>query len=284
MNKPKKMSQTYQIVAIELDQTEPWRDVLIAELSAIAYEAFEETENGCKAFILQSDFQEAALKEVVSKYEALVNIQYRLEIQEEQNWNEVWESNFQKVEIDNRLLIHAPFHEVDKEYQYQILMEPKMAFGTGHHETTSLVAACMLDMELKDKEVLDFGCGTGILAILAKMMGAKEVLAVDNDRWAYENTIENAEANQVDIKAALGDEQSLPTPVLYDIILANINRNFLTANLSKLADSLKANAYLLISGFLSSDIAAMSQLSLDLGLSIEGEYTKNKWVVLILRK
>lgn len=201
----------------------------------------------------------------------------------EQNWNEEWEKNYNPVLISNRCFIRAPFHEPKPEVDYEIVIEPKMSFGTAHHETTSMMIEHILELDCAGKRVLDMGCGTGVLAILAKMKGADQVTAIDHDEWSYLNSKENVERNGFpDIVTLQGDVQSLPG-MWVDIILANINRNILLDQLPAYA-SILSNGQLLMSGFYTEDLPIITEAAAKVGFSYQQHLTKNNWVAAIYQK
>ena len=172
-------------------------EILVAHLAEVGFESFVDIDSGLLAYIPESLHQPDVIKLMFEKVNLGSGISYAIKVVEQQNWNALWESNFEPIFIDGQIAVVAPFHEVKENYQYKILIEPKMSFGTGHHETTSLVMSQMLDIDFKSKNILDMGSGTGILAILAKMLGATGITAIDNDEWAYNNALENFEKNNI---------------------------------------------------------------------------------------
>ncbi|MBN2485589.1 MAG: 50S ribosomal protein L11 methyltransferase [Bacteroidales bacterium] len=255
-------------------------DVLVALLDSLNFEGINE--QGCEvvAYIPSDKYDrgilELTLAGVKDTFHATIEEEENIT---ERNWNEVWEKNFEPVIIDHRCVIKAPFHKLTENFEYPITIEPKMAFGTGHHETTSLMVSAMLDMELKNKTVLDMGCGTGVLAILAAMKGAKKTIAIDNDKWAYENALENAAKNNVKLEVLLGGEETIPA-CDYDVILANINRNILIEHAPQYAGVLSFTGRLLLSGFLEEDIEMIESTYVDLGLTPVNHTTMGKWQML----
>ena len=259
-------------------------DMAMAILAEEGFESFSETDKGFLAYIPEKDFSEE-LQNVI--HAGLIN-EYALTISwkvvPSQNWNAVWESEYEPVNIENRCLILAPFHTVTTQVPYRIIIEPKMSFGTAHHETTRLMIRYLLDMDITGKKVLDMGCGTAVLAILASMRGAVSVDAVDNDEWAYNNSLENVEQNAPGkITVFLGDA-SLLTEKKYDIIIANINRNILTADLQSYAACLPVNGLLLMSGFYTEDIAVIDEVATKRGLSLLSTRDENKWAAVCYQK
>lgn len=225
------------------------RDLLIDSLGGIGFDTFEETEQGFKAYIPQQDFDEIALEEALGMHRSMFDFAYESNLIPQKNWNEEWESNFEPIEITDQVFVRATFHEARPDFPYEIVIDPKMAFGTGHHQTTAMMMELMLSADFKGKKVLDMGCGTGILAILAEKLGATDLLAIDYDPVCYESTIENAALNHADhVKALCGSKEVIPAEQ-YDIILANINRNILINQMERYAEVLKAGGEIYFSGF-----------------------------------
>jgi ribosomal protein L11 methyltransferase len=281
------MSSTdYIQVTALVTPAQPWSDLLIAELAEIGFESFEENLKGFKAFIPAELFDSEKLKAVTlpEASEEEVSFSFTTEIINSQNWNQEWESNFEPVEVKGKCYIRAPFHAAANDYQYQIVIEPKMSFGTGHHETTSLMVEWMLETHFQDKAVLDMGCGTGILAILASMMGANPVMAIDNYPFAWENTLENVEKNNTpNVVAKLGDATLLGKES-YDIILANITKNVLKEDMKAFVDVLNQNGLLFISGFFTEDMEELVSLATSLGLKVAGHKENREWAAVKFEK
>lgn len=270
---------------IELDfninPKSPATDIVIAELGEIGFDTFEETDNGVKAYIPIKDYSEEAIFNIayISQNEEHI-ITWNKNVIKAQNWNAVWESSFEPVVVDGKCSVRAPFHEAIAGIEFDIIIEPKMSFGTGHHETTSLVIAEMLATDFKDKTVLDMGCGTGVLAILAMKKGAKSALAVDIDEWSYENTLENiAKNNTPTIEVVLGDVNSIAGKK-FDVIIANINRNIITRDIDKYCNTLAAGGKIVFSGFLEVDIDVITNAAGKLGLVKSSTAIKNNWAML----
>jgi ribosomal protein L11 methyltransferase len=274
-----------QVTAV-VTPTQPWSDLLIAELAEIGFESFEENLKGFKAYIPVEDFDEEKLKTIALPEggDEEVSFSFSVETINSRNWNNEWESNFEPVDVDGKCFIRAPFHEEKPNYEYQILIEPKMSFGTGHHETTTLMVQWMLETDFDKKSVLDMGCGTGILAILAAIKGANPVLAIDNFPYAYENTVENIEKNNVThIRAMLGDA-SLLGDEKFDVILANITKNVLKEDLARFVDVLQDGGFLFISGFFHEDMDELVALASKKGLSKSGHKQNKEWVAVKFQK
>jgi ribosomal protein L11 methyltransferase len=279
-------SINYVEVTAKVSPIEPWTDLLIAELAEIGFESFEETSEGFKAYIPAGDFDEEKLDAIVLPEEEASNVMFHFEIKhiDSKNWNEVWESNFEPVDVDGKCYIRAPFHPEKTGYQYEILIEPKMSFGTGHHETTTLMVQWELETDFEEKSVLDMGCGTGILAILARMRGASPVLAIDNYIYAWENTLENIQRNNTpDIKVEHGDASLLGNE-RFDIILANITRNVLLEDMKVYASVLKPSGTIFISGFFEADLNELVSEAEKYGLKYSAHKQNKEWVAIKLVK
>ena len=253
------------------------KEILIAQLADAGYEGFEETANGLEAFINKKDFSKSLLNEITFKYQ----IHYSEKIIENINWNQVWESNFQPVTVNDFVSIRADFHEPVKNVIHEIIITPKMSFGTGHHATTYMMIEQMQKLDFANKTVFDFGTGTGVLAILAEKLGAKKITAVDNDDWSIENAIENIARNnckKIAIKKAFDavDENKS------DIILANINRNVILENFQSLSHQLNHPGILLISGILEEDVDEILKAASVQRVKLDKKLIRNNWVSLRL--
>jgi ribosomal protein L11 methyltransferase len=250
-------------------------EIAMAYLAEIGFDSFAESDSGFMAYIPSRLFDENTIRKTL--FTNNVQCRFSWKQLEDINWNQVWESNYEPVTIAGQCYVRAPFHPSKPEAGLEIIIEPKMSFGTAHHETTSLMIEIILSMQLKDKDILDMGCGTGILAILAEKRQAHSVDAIDNDEWAYNNTLENINNNhRSKIKAALGDANLLIKNV-YDVVFANINRNILLNDMAKYAGSLKNGGILLMSGFYQNDIAAIEAEATKNNLKIDFYHTKNDW-------
>jgi ribosomal protein L11 methyltransferase len=229
--------------------------LLVAMLSETGYEGFEETGTGLKAFIPAVVFNEKELKDLLSRHQC----SYTLETIAEQNWNAQWESGFEPVQVGNFAIIRAGFHQPVPGVAYDIVITPKMSFGTGHHATTYMMVEQMAAIDFKGKSVLDFGTGTGILAILAEKMGAATILAIDNDDWSVNNSLENIAANGC-VSVSIEKAEAIPEKLQFDVILANINLNVITASLPAIAMACKPGSKILLSGFLAGDEAVLQPM------------------------
>lgn len=259
-------------------------DILIASLSSMGLEGFNEESNSCKAYMLCSDFAQNINEEDLNILFQQHNIKYYKSIIKEQNWNELWESNFEPVRIGDFVGIRAHFHpSFTPLVQHEILITPKMSFGTGHHATTHTVMQLMEGVDFKGKSVYDFGTGTGILAILAHRLGATQLLAVDNDDWCIENATENVKANQADL-ISIQKEESAFQPTTFDIILANVNRHIIEANMIELTQVSHAHSILILSGLLLEDEADMKLLAQQNGWNPIQSQPLNGWVSILFNK
>jgi len=274
----------YQEVTFILDPLLPAREVLVAELAELGFESFVETDEGVKAYIVSSDWNEGLLAELMTSQMEDQKIEWNSSEIEAINWNAEWEKSFDPIIVDNKCLIRAPFHEVEGSFEYVINIEPKMSFGTGHHSTTHLMIGEMMNMDWKGKHVLDMGAGTAVLAILAEMMGAESSDAIDIDEWAYLNSIENLERNNCSrIKSYQGGAELL-TEQVYDTILANINRNILLRDMKEYVKVLKTGGEILFSGFYVQDIPELERVGGELGLKLVLQRERNEWCLLKMIK
>lgn len=257
-------------------------DILSAFLGEIGFESFVEDKDGLKAYVQQPLFDEDALKEAIANVPMEdVTISYSFELMEDKDWNEEWEKNFfQPIVIGSRCAIHSTFHKDVPQAEYDILINPQMAFGTGHHETTSLILQELLDAELDNKSLLDMGCGTSILAILAAMKGAKPITAIDIDTWCVENSKENILLNKInDITVELGDASSLKGKGPFDVVIANINRNILLRDMDSYTACMHKDSEIYMSGFYVADIQMIKEKAESLGLEFISYKEKNNWAV-----
>lgn len=252
------------------------REIIVALLGYIEFESFSDTKNGIQAYIPEPLFDESLMNDTLSSLE--LKFTYKFNLIKDQNWNAEWEKSFNPINIDNRCQIRAPFHEKKDNIKYDLVIEPKMSFGTGHHETTTLMVKTMLDIDFNNKNVLDMGCGTGVLAILASKQNSNQVTAIDIDSWAYENTLENIERNNTSNIIAKQGDASLLMNESFDIILANINRNILLSDMSLYVGCLKENGYLVLSGFYSQDLPIILEKAQQIGLKYESHIDYNNWV------
>jgi ribosomal protein L11 methyltransferase len=267
------MNQYIQIVFQNISAVQT--DLLVAELSEIGFSGFEEEENCLKAFIPANEFREDAVKEITIKH----HVSFTQSVIEETNWNAVWESSFQPVIVDDFVGIRADFHEPIKGVEHEIVITPKMSFGTGHHATTYMMIQQMREIDFTDKTVFDFGTGTGILAILAEKLGAAKVFAVDYDEWSIENAQENLTRNNCS-RFTLEKADSAASDEKFEIILANINKNVILDNFSSLVELIAPDGVLLLSGLLETDEADILQEAGKFPLIIKGKTAMTKWIAI----
>lgn len=258
-------------------------EILMAELGELGFESFVETEDGLEAYVQEEIFDDVAVKQMLEEYAGRTAISYQFKKIVRQNWNEEWEKNFQPIQIGEQIYVRADFHEPKPDFPYEIIITPKMSFGTGHHETTSMVMEHQLNIDHTNKKVLDVGTGTGILAVLASKLGASEISAFDIDEWSVENTIENVQLNDVsNVTVRQGTIEDEPKNI-YDIVLANINRNILISQIPAYVTFLRNGGELVVSGFYEKDIADIQTVAESAGLKKVGQLSKNNWVAVVFK-
>ncbi|RYD81600.1 MAG: 50S ribosomal protein L11 methyltransferase [Sphingobacteriales bacterium] len=259
-------------------------DILMAELAEIGFESFTEEDGKLKAFIQQDIYAENEFSELCDRLLHKFPFSCKTKEIAPQNWNALWESNFPDITVDDKIHVRALFHEPKPEFPIEIVIQPKMAFGTGHHATTWSVMKLMLDIDFKGKKVFDFGTGTGILAILAQKLGATEIWAVDNDPQCIENSLENFEQNNTtEIKLALGDISAFGNEN-YDIIIGNITRNVILEFLPQIATKLQPKGVFIASGFYEEDLPLIENAAKPLSLQIKTKQTQEKWCAAVFSK
>lgn len=266
-----------------------FQDILIAFLAEIGFDSFAEEENYLLAYIPTSLYNKEKLDQCIVNlpFNEEVSVTYSYKELEDKNWNEEWEKNyFQPLVIGDQCIIHSTFHKDIPQKEYNIIINPQMSFGTGHHETTSLMIESILKQDFSNKMVLDMGSGTGILAILAKMKGAKQITAIDVDSWCIKNAKENISLNELNnIDVLLGNADSLDAYAhTFDVIFANINRNILLEDMPKYSAAMKPNATLMISGFYEEDADLLRNKASQLGLVEVSSQTKNRWMMIQFQK
>jgi len=274
----------YTKISFKLNpDTEENREILVAMLSDLAFESFDESEEIIMGYIPGESVDLEQIEAITSLLPFSVQIEN--EMIPDKNWNEVWEKNyFKPLLIGNRCLVRAPFHTEFEPAEFELVIEPKMAFGTGNHETTTLVSEQILDMDLTGKTVLDMGCGTGILGMLASLKGAKSITAIDIDSWSFESTVENARLNNIfNLEAKLGDASLLGNET-YEIIFANIHKNVIISDLPKYENVLQSGGKIYLSGFYNHDMPDVKAKAESLGLIETGFHEKNNWVVYSFEK
>ncbi|UTW65939.1 50S ribosomal protein L11 methyltransferase [bacterium SCSIO 12643] len=274
----------YTEVKFSIEPYEPWADVLSAELGEIGFESFIEEDGFLLAYVDESLFSEDALKNVDTMKMDDVEVSYSTKVLEQQNWNKEWESNFDPVYVDDQICVRATFHQPEPQYPYEIIIDPKMSFGTGHHATTHLMLSQMQSVDFKGESVLDMGSGTGVLAIFAAMRGANPVYAIDIDEWCSINARENAERNGVEfIEIMHGGKEKIPG-MKVDVILANINRNILLDQLELYATALNDHGILHMSGFYQEDVESLLNEAIKYGLKFISQKSRGYWTTINLVK
>jgi len=261
---------------------EPGSDILIAAIAEMGFDSFENNEKGFIAYIPEEQNSSINLSEFLFED---FKYSFTTKKTEQVNWNEEWEKNFEPVVVNDSCIIRAPFHKIEKKYIYDLVIMPKMSFGTGHHDTTFLMCKNMLEYDFKNKTVFDMGSGTGVLAILASKLGAENITGNDIDDWSVENALENCAVNNCEgIKIIKGDGDLLGKQNLYDTILANINKNVLKSYIPPLSASLKKEGFLFISGFFKTDCDELINLASEHYFTLHKQELKNDWAVLIFKK
>ncbi|WP_055446667.1 50S ribosomal protein L11 methyltransferase [Lacinutrix mariniflava] len=258
---------------------QPATEILIAELGYAGFESFVETETGVTAYIQKEEWRENILQDIYVLTSDEFEISYTFDEIEQVNWNSEWEKNFNPIIVDNLCSVRAPFHD-KPDTQYDIIIEPKMSFGTGHHETTHMMLQHIMANDFQGKSVLDMGCGTAVLAILAEMKGANPIDAIDIDNWCYLNSIENAERNNAKNITVYEGDASLLVNKKYDTIIANINRNILLNDINTYAKCLNENGSLFLSGFYEADIPTIEKECNANGLNLKNKLKRNDWASL----
>jgi len=263
---------------------EPFQEILIAELSMIGFDSFLETEEGIDAYTLDSDFDREAFDAVIAQYIVDAKITLEEGIMPKINWNEEWEKNYDPIEVDDLVYVRASFHPSRSEFKHEIVINPKMSFGTGHHATTFQMLRHQGKVDHQGKRVLDVGSGTGILAIMAHLLGASEVEAFDIDDWCVDNGNENFDLNGLTTRMGLGTIREVSPQGEFDIVLANINKNILLDEMAIYTDCLKSKGFLLLSGFYTEDIEDLNTCAKPLGLELISQQSKDNWAALIVQK
>ena len=263
---------------------EALKDMFAELLGNIGFDSFMDADEGFTAYCTEPSFDKEGLDSILAMEQFADVLVVKKEIIPDQDWNATWESSYEPVVIDNTCRIRAPFHDADNSYKYDLCIEPKMSFGTAHHETTAQIIKLMLTEDFKGKDVLDMGSGTGVLAILAKKLGSAKTVAIDNDEWAYRNALDNVKLNdENDIIVELGDANSLNNRQ-FDIIIANINRNILLRDMHEYVKCLKTGGKIFFSGFYEADLQMIRKEAESLGLSYLNHIKKNEWTAAVFIK
>ena len=274
----------YYACSFSNPENENLKDMFIELLGNIGFDSFMDTDDGFEAYCQEPVLDETELNEVL-QMEQFANVKFlKKELIPDQDWNATWEASYEPVIINELCRIRAPFHKVEGTYKYDLVIEPKMSFGTAHHETTSQIIELMLQSEFSGLNVLDMGSGTGVLAILAKKLGSAMTVAIDNDEWAYRNALDNIRLNdENEIVVELGDATSL-NDRQFDVILANINRNILLRDMKEYVKSLVENGRIFFSGFYEEDLVLITKEAEHLGLKYVNHVTKNNWTAAVFVK
>ena len=273
---------TYLEFDFKINPVQPWSEILMAELIEIGFDSFTEEYDGILGYIPEELFSEDALKSIPLMNNPDVEISYSFALMPNINWNEEWEKNFTPINVENKVLIRAEFHQENPNL-HEVIIQPKMSFGTGHHPTTHLMIQQMLGMDFMDKKVLDVGCGTSVWGIFAKQKDASEVVAIDIDGWSVENSIENAERNDVKLRISQGTADNLGGED-FDIILANINRNILISDIPTYVSVLRDKGKLLLSGLCFFDVEDILEVCDKQGLRLINKQQREEWCSLLLEK
>ena len=275
----------YIQITLDIFPKQPWTDIITQVLADIEFDSFSEENKLLQAYISEENFNEKEFNVLIEEYKSKgLEISFNKEVIPSQNWNSVWESDYEPVEIDKKLLIRAPFHQDDKSFDMSIEIQPQMSFGTGHHQTTFLLSKHLLDVDFNNKKVLDVGTGTGVLGILASKLGAASVFGTDIEEGAVENAIENCERNKTDNFTIIkGDIELVPNDG-YDIIIANINKNVLKQHLKNYSNLINENGFLFLSGFFETDVSELSEHAKHHNFETLESFTKETWAVIKLLK
>lgn len=269
---------------LKISCLEDFREILIAELAEIGFDSFLETEEGLDAYAPENEFDRDAFLALIEKYKLPAQIIWHESKMPKVNWNEEWEKNYDPIAVDDLVFVRASFHQPHPGYKYEIVINPKMSFGTGHHATTFQMLKHQGEIDHKGKRVLDVGSGTGILAIMAHLLGAKEVNAFDIDEWCVENGNENFDLNGLSTRMEIGTIREVNPKGPFDIVLANINKNVLLDEMKIYADLIPPKGYLLLSGFYNEDVDDLLECAKPFGLSLTSKQSKDNWATLILQK
>lgn len=276
----------YLELTVALQPRDPWAEILVSQLAEYGFESFVDTAEGIQAYGQKDKLElaEAKLETLLSNETEEVQVSFTEKIIPQQNWNAVWEADFHPVHVEDRLTIVAPFHDASEVRGMRIEIQPQMSFGTGHHQTTWLMSKSLLDMNEMPAQVLDMGTGTGVLAILAEKLGAREILAIDIEDWSVENTKENAARNGCTTITALHGDVDLIAGKSFGLILANINKNVLKSHLPAYASALQQGGTLMLSGFFETDADELIAVAAQSGLEKKDVLSKETWACIHLLK
>ncbi len=272
----------YWVYRFQINPLKPFDDILTGELAELGFESFVNNANGLDAYISEQE-DLSGIPQVISGIQALADIQFERELIEDENWNAKWESEYPVVEVGKKCIVRAPFHEADERFDLEIVIEPQMSFGTGHHQTTYMMLTFLLDSDVTNRSVLDMGSGTGVLAIAAAKRGAKFVKAIDIESWAYQNTVHNAGLNHVQVDVEKGDVSAIKQHC-FDLILANINKNVLLRDMKAYCDALETNGELMLSGFFQTDVSEIQSAAEQCGMKMVNQIDREGWAALYFSK
>jgi ribosomal protein L11 methyltransferase len=274
----------YVEVNTTLEPYAPWNEILISRLAEIGFESFTETANTVQAYIQEDLYSKEATQSILEEISSESQVKHTVKLIPYQNWNAAWEAEFKPVEVENQLYIRAPFHPKNDAFAEEIIIQPQMSFGTGHHQTTWLLSKTLMDIDFADKTVLDVGTGTGVLAILAKKRGARFVLGTDIEQVICQNARDNCKLNHIhSIEIRLGDIDCV-TEQAFDIIIANINKNVLKQHMKQYAELSKPGGFLFLSGFFANDVQELHDCATDAGYKLKQSFEKDNWAVMCLEK
>jgi len=271
----------YIELILDINPKKPWTEILIGELADFGFESFTEEDNKLQAYITVEEYCKDKVKSFLEEFSKKdLTLNFKEKLIPSQNWNETWESDFKPVRVDNKLLIRAPFHEVEEGFEEVIEIQPQMSFGTGHHQTTYLLSKVLFEIDLQDKTVLDVGTGTGILGILASKKGAKSIIGTDIESGACENALENIARNNISNFSILEGDLDIVPKEKYDVIIANINKNVLKNHLKGYADRSKEGTILLLSGFFETDVPELIEFAEKLDFKHDKTHLNDSWAVI----
>ena len=276
----------YLELTVNIQPRNPWAEILVSQLAELGFESFVDTENGVLAYaqVTDVDLENAINESLLSSSTDDFQLDFESKIIPQQNWNALWEADFQPVEVEGRMTILAPFHDKTKAKGIIVEIQPQMSFGTGHHQTTWMMSKALLDLPNVPKNVLDMGTGTGVLAILAEKLGAENILAIDIEDWSVENTKENAVRNGAKGIVSLHGDIDLIAGKTFDLILANINKNILKSHLNQYSKSILSDGMLMLSGFFETDVEELVEAAINENFTLLKVLNKETWAAMILTK
>ncbi len=272
------MKYTEYFFKLDREISEEEAEIITAFLGELDFDSFTTEENGVRAYIQNDLINAQEIDTVLEQLKALYPVELEIKEMEDINWNETWEKDYEPVVVNERCIIRAPFHKIEPKPEFDIIIEPKMAFGTGHHETTALISDMLFSLKLRELEICDAGTGSGVLSIIASKLGAKHIFAYDIDEWSYRNTLENIKINKVSNVEVKQGDASLIQNRKFDLLIANINRNILLKDVASFSKTLSPKSKLIVSGFYTQDLSIIQKTFGDSGLKLDVFKTKNNWV------